>query len=172
MILLFACASPDAPFGDTSRVEDSADSAEPAPTGTGLVTWEGQAAVDAGWVGTEAITFRAELGLGEVLCEVLYPVTSVAPRTDCGDCSLAFDVLLGAPEVLVPDACEAAGYPEDVLATIEGTRRAYGYALDYFGHANVLLVDEGAGWDAAAFADFDQVQATIAYSWDRGYLDY
>lgn len=173
MILLLACAAPapsdSAPPIDTA---DTADSAPPAPTGTGLLTWEGAASIRDGWDGTETVTFRAELGLGDVLCELRYTVAGADPREDCPSCAIAYEVILGAPDVTVADGCGAAGYDAAAIAAIEGTTRGYGFATDYYGHASVLLVDEGGGWDAAAFADHDDTAGTLSYSWDHGYIDY
>jgi hypothetical protein len=43
---------------------------------------------------------------------------------------------------------------------------SYGYAPEYFGHAQMLMMDLGGGdWEAVTFASFDD--ATGAFSYDR-----
>jgi hypothetical protein len=83
--------------------------------------------------------------MGDAVCRIRYQVSSVAPRADCGD---------------------------DAIAALEGTTRAYGFIEEYIGHADVLTVDQGEGWEVAAYASWAQDSGDLSYEWERGYVAY
>lgn len=162
----------DSPAGDSADSGDTGETADTGSGGTGLLLLVGSASVDGAWDGVEDVELRGDLGLGELMCKIRYSITTTGTRADCEPCEWAYDVVLGEPEVLVADACDLAGYSADTIATIAGTTRAFGLARDYYGHADVLLSWNGAVWDGAAFADWNETTSTIAYSWDQGYVSY
>jgi hypothetical protein len=158
---------------DTDTDTDSdTDTDTDVQMNTGLVVLRGAADLADTWTGTESVVFTGDMGLGEVLCEVTFPVAPVAPRADCVECLLAWDVVFGAPEVRVDTLCALAGYDTATLAAIEGDERSYGLALDFLGHANALMVDDGTGWSPAAFVDWDAEAVFVTYDWDQGYVEY
>jgi hypothetical protein len=168
------------PGGDDTQVPDSAPPGDTAdtgapPHGTGLLYWEGEATVTGDtYDGHEDIALLADKGMGNAVCRIRYAVTSTALRSDCGDqCLWAFDVVLGPAEVLTDTgACGAAGYDEAAVAALEGTSRAYGYIDDYIGHAAVLMVDLGEGWEVADYAAWTDTQGGLSYHWEQGYTAY
>ncbi len=159
--------------GETGDSADTGDTGEPAG-GDGLLLWEGTATVTAdAYEGSEDILLLADMGLGDALCQVRYSVLSTSVRTDCGACLWAFDVVLGPAEVIEDKgACQLAGYDEAAIAAIEGSTRGYGYAEEHIGHAAVLLVDQGGGWDAVAFASWVEQTGAFSYEWEQAYVQY
>lgn len=161
---------------DTSDTEDSGDTADTgdtAPVGDdGLLSWNGGADVDGHWLGWESVVFQENMGLGDVLCEIRYPVEDVGPRDDCAECEVAFDVQLGAGEVLLDERCAAAGEDASTIAAREGEVRGYGFALNYLGHSNVLMYDDAGVWKAVAFVDWDEEALTLTYAWEQAVISY
>ena len=153
--------------GDTGDSGDSGDSGQQA-----LLTFQGAATVDgSGYAGTEDVVLRANLGLGEELCRVHYAIASTSERTDCDGCAWAFEVGLGAPEVVLDTgACASAGYGAAGGAAIEGSTRGQGFSEEYVGHSDVLMVDQGDGWMAVSFSQYDAKTGAFVYQWDQGYL--
>ena len=159
--------------GDTGADSGGADSGEPG--GEGLLYLEGEAVASAGgYVGREDVLLLAELGLGDALCRIRCDVTSTASRTDCDECLWAFDLTLGPAEVLVDEggACALAGYDAEAVAALEGATRSYGFIDDYIGHAAVLMHDQGAGWEVAAYATWSPETGAVSYQWEQGYVAY
>lgn len=198
-LLLLACTAPkpvdDSGAGDsTPAVDSSPDSAaetggeSAAETGDdtagdtgedtglvgddGLLAWAGEADVADGWDGSESVVFVADVGLGDTLCEVWYPVTGIAPRDDCAECILAWDVVLGAPDVRIDTLCETAGQDAATIAAREGETRSYGIALDFLGHSNVLMLDDGGVWKAVTFVDWNGEAMTVSYQWEQAVISY
>ena len=58
------------------------------------------------------------------------------------------------------------------VAALDGEARMYGIALDYIGHANVLLVQNAGEWDVEAYVDWNETAGTVNYEWDQGYHTY
>ena len=162
--------------GETGETGDTGETNETGDTGLvgdeGLLSWVGDATIGDGWEGSESVRFVAQSGLGDTLCDVRYPVTSLRVRDDCADCVVAYDVVFGAPEVLTDTACAAAGYDAATIAAGEGEERAYGFALDYVGHANVLMRYEDERWQAVSFVDWNEAKERIVYNWEQGYVEY
>ena len=176
--VLLACA----PGADTAApaAEDTVGHAEPTDTadtatptsGTGLLTLLGSATVDSTYVGTEEIRFAPTTGGAQTLCAIVVPVAATAARTDCADCQWAFDVVLGAPTVHTDTACAAAGYDTAAIDALEGTVRGYGFADEYLGHAEALLVLQDDAWEPVSFADWSTETGQLSYAWEQGYLPY
>lgn len=178
--VLLACAHradtapPDADTavpGDTAEAADTADTAG-LEGGTGLLTRVGQATVGSSYNGTEEIRFAPTAGDAQALCSVVVPVTAAGARSDCADCLWAFDVVLGAPTVSIDTACEAAGYNAQAIAALEGSVRGYGFADEYLGHAEALLVLQDGAWEPVSFADWSAETGLLSYEWEQGYLPY
>ncbi len=145
---------------DTGWTEDGPPSGPEA----WLVHRDGHATIGDVFVGTESWRVTTDRGLGEVTCELTYPLASVAVRDDCAACDWAFDVELGAATVGLTDDCALAGI--DPTAPTEGTLRGYGLATDYLGHAHTLLVDDGGGWLPVAFVEWDPGTGQVDYRWE------
>ena len=158
----------DTASGDTA---DTSDTAGPVG-GTGLLTLIGQATVGSSYDGTEEIRFAPTTGDAQALCSVVVPVSAAQARTDCLDCLWAFDVVLGAPTVNTDTACEAAGYDAQAIAALEGSVRSYGFADEYLGHAEALLVLQDDTWEPVSFADWSAKTGLLSYEWEQGYLPY
>ncbi len=156
--------------GETDQ--DSAETGDSAKTALGLLTWSGSASVAEGWAGEESVLLLGDMGLGEARCAIDYAVSSTASREDCAECALAYDVVLGAPTTRVSTDCAAAGYDEATIGALEGQTRSYGFALDYLGHSNVLMLDDGGVWKAVAFVDWDEDELQLRYAWEQGYVPY
>ena len=70
-------------------------------------------------------------------------------------------------------ACTPGEGPDPAaVAALEGTSRAYGYIDDYIGHAAVLMVDLGEGWEVADYAAWTDTQGGLSYLWEQGYTAY
>lgn len=159
------------PPDDTSPPEDSGA----VEHGEGLLLREGRATVGLeAYEGHEDVVLLSELGVGEAVCRIRCTVHSVASRDDCGEsCLWSFELALGPAEVLVDfGACEAAGYDAAAIAGLEGTTRAYGFIEEHVGHADVLVVDEGQGWEVAAYASWDPDSGALSYEWEQGFVSY
>lgn len=174
-------ADNDTAGGDSADTTDTAqdsDTGGDSDTGTdtglqtGLLTWNGEAVVGAGYSGTEHILLLGDFGLGDPACDIAYTVQSTEARDDCAECAWAWDVRFGAPEVLVGDRCEVVGYDEAAIAALEGTTRSVGLALDFMGHGNALMVYTGASWSAVALAAWSEADSTVDYEWAQSYVDY
>jgi hypothetical protein len=50
----------------------------------------------------------------------------------------------------------------------DGMSRSYGYDPDFVGHAQILMVWDGAYWQAVSYADWDDGARTIDYDWVDG----
>ena len=162
------------PAADTAAPgspDDIADTADPEG-GTGLLTLIGRATVGSSYEGTEEIRFAPTTGGAQTLCSITVPVTATAPRSDCDDCLWAFDVVLGAPTIGIDTSCEAAGYDDESIAALEGSVRGQGFADEYLGHAEALLVLQDGSWEPVSFADWSEATGLLSYEWEQGYLPY
>ncbi len=155
---------------------DGADDDDSASGPQGLLGRLGTAAVSvSSYEGSEELYFTTDYGEGDDICRIRYTLTSVAVRDDCPDCSWAFDIELGAPELLTesPPGCLATtGVDSATMAQLEGSMVSYGYNPDYFGHIQVLRVEEGGVWDSAGHASWDSGSGSFSYDWQAGYQSY
>ncbi len=171
--VLLACAAPADDSGtDDSGTDDSGtDDSGTDDSGTGLLVFAGAATVGADYLGTEQIRFGPTTG-GDPLCVIDIPVSSVGIREDCAECLWAFDLTFSTPTVLIDTHCAAIGYDEAAIAAITGSRRACGFADEYLGHAEALLVETDGAWEPVSFADWSPVNGALSYAWEQGYQDY
>lgn len=180
-LLLLACTAPDGDSGkgtdatadtgdtgdsgvtqDTSGTGDSTDTST-TPQAQGLVVRTGAATANTeGYEGWEELAFIGDEGDGDDLCRVRYQLSSIGARTDCADCTWAHDLGLAEITMVTETTCPA-GFPPP-----ESTTRSYGYIAEYFGHANVLAEDAGAGWSATSFADWDETSGAFDYEIEDG----
>ena len=174
--LALSCGGDD----DTGPVEGDTDADADADSDTdadgdsdivGLLAQHGTATVDGhGYQGQEAVLFIADQGMGEELCRIEYEVSGTGVREDCEDCVWAFDLQAGAPTVVIEDRCADVGWDASAVAAIEGSWICYGFAREYIGHADALLVFESDGWGPVAYASWDEPTGAFNYEWDRGYV--
>ncbi len=165
---------------ETGQPEETGDSGDSGETGSEpLTAAEGRigaaTVVDSAYAGSETWYLVADSGSGATLCEIQLTLTSAAARTDCTDCAWAFDLEISDAAVLTDEggACAAVlGYDADTVADLNGSTVSYGYAPEYYGHAQVLMVESEAGWQAQSFAAHDEATGLFTYDWEIGYREY
>ncbi len=163
----------------------SGGSTTPADSGTvtvtdteppqGLLVRSGSATVSDSYTGSEQLRFTGDEGAGELLCELVFELTSTTVRDDCEDCLWAFDLVLSGAQVLVDEAgaCLALhGVDASTVSTWDGTTRSYGYNDDYVGHAKVLMFDDGEAWIPVTMVTWDADAGSLSYDWIDGYHAY
>ncbi len=179
-LALVACdGSPPADDDDDIQLDDDDDVVgddDSAGPDEGLLGREGTATVlNDSYEGTEDLFFATEYGLGEDLCRIRYSLSTVAVRDDCEDCVWAFDLQVGAPELIAeagPGCLATVGVDGATLAGLEGTVVAYGYNPDYFGHIQVLYVEQEGAWGSVGHASWDSGSGEFSYDWEDGYHPY
>ena len=129
---------------------------------------------------TMSLVGMDDAGEDLVVCSVSYLLSAdaSAARSDCTDCSWAFDV---AVSDVVVDAeagsgCAAIlcqlGLDEDPLVAFDGATKTYGYNPDFFGHAEILMtLDASGAWVPGGFAAL-QDDDSVTYTIEDGYYDY
>jgi len=179
VLLLAACGGgpDDGPDDDQSPGDDDiADDDDSAAERLGLLGRQGTATVLSGsFEGVEERYFTTEYGEGVDLCRIRYPLSSIAVRDDCEDCEWAFDLLIGAPELIAevePGCLATVGVDSAALGELEGGVVSYGYDPDYLGHIQVLCVDQGGGWVAVGHASWEPGSGEVSYDWQDGYHPY
>jgi len=173
LLLLFAVAcDADAPDDDDSADTDDDDDAGDDDDSSGdiaLVVLEGHATADAGdYSGTETYTVVAEQGQGDILCAIRYDWNPITPRDDCEACLWAWD-LEASGAVMTAESgvgCAGAGVSP---SQFEGEGRAHGFAVEYIGHADVLMVWLEESSEAVAFAGYVPKTGELYYEWETGY---
>lgn len=189
LLLVFACGDKDDTAGDGGGTDGGGTDGGADGGGTdggtdggatdggserlGALIFQGEATVHTSYMGSERLVFKADSGSGEVLCQLLYGIEGATPRTDCDECDWAFDVVVGPVQVEadVDGACEAIGYGQAARDAMAGSTRGYGYIAEYFGHAPVLVVDDG-GWNPVSYASYDETSGLLAYDWQDATLPY
>ena len=161
--------------GDDDFSGDDDTTGDDDTGGTALYGFLGESEVDpaAGYDGHEDLYFIADSGAGADVCRVRVSLTSTAERDDCTDCEWAFD-LLGADPVVVAESsvgCAGVGYDGAAIDALAGAR-AYGFAREYFGHNDVLMVEQEGIWTAVNFADWNEGSGVLTYDWEVGYQSY
>lgn len=163
----------DDPGDDTAGDDDGDDDSDGEMA---LVGYFGRALVQTlGYAGTEELYFSPHGGVGLDLCRIRYSLVSTAVRDDCEDCVWAFELSATEPEIIAGSAgdCEALGYDAVAIDELLSRPRAYGYAPEYYGHANVLLVSNNTGgWDVVSFAAWSDGGGQFSYNWEIGYQMY
>ena len=117
-----------------------------------------------------------EKGAGAELCRIQYDVDdSGKARGDCSNCEWAWDVVISNAALISESGvgCETGfGLGSAAISALDGTTLGLGYDADYYGHAAVLMRDDGSGWTAVAFATWDAHTQSFSYTWQTGYLKY
>jgi hypothetical protein len=122
----------------------------------------------------------ADDGSDVVVCSVSYTLSAdiSTARSDCADCSWAFDVAV--TDVMVDEenasGCAAIlcqlGLDSDPLVAFDGSTKTYGYNPDFFGHAEILMtLDASGAWVPGGFAAA-QDDGSVTYTIEDGYYDY
>lgn len=162
--------------GETADTTDTTDTGDSGTTGSGLVGRIGTATADASsYDGTEEWYLISEDGKGEDVCRIRTTLTNVgAPRTDCADCLWAHDLVVSAPEIIAESGpgCAVFGYDASTIGDLDGTTVSYGYIPEYYGHAQVLAVDDGTRWNVVTFAAWDDATSAFSYDWQDGIQEY
>lgn len=166
--------------GDTDTDTDLADSdtdvVDTDVPRSGAEGQSGTGTMDGGsYLGVEEWYFVGADGYGADICRIGYTLTSTDPRTDCADCSWAYDLVLSDAHVIdeTDPGCEAVLAIDPVaVSDLDGKVVSYGYAPSYFGHAKMLMMDLGNGWTAVTFAAFDDTTGAFEYDWEAGYREY
>ena len=111
--------------------------------------------------------------MGDVLCRVEVTLTSTASRDDCGDCLWAWDLVVDEATIAAEGGvgCSAFGHDAAAVAAMAGTTRAYGYAEEYVGHADMLMIWVD-GWQGASFATWHPDSGALDYGWDDAYVEF
>lgn len=177
----------DASPGDATEVQEPSDDLnevvqDPAGGDVGdegeelLLSREGDADVD-GLVfeGVEDLSFTTDQGLGDDVCRISYKLKATEPRHDCDICEWAFDLMASEAQILAgtSGACADLGYDNVGIANLLAQPRSYGFARDYYGHADVLVVfDPAVGWDVVSFANWSSDAGEFSYVWSLGYVTY
>lgn len=157
---------------DTAETGDTADTEETGDTGashgTGFLARSGVGTATLDTLdGTEEWALLDEDDVD--ICRVSSVATSTGTRSDCGQCAWAQDLVLSATVEVTAGTCAAAGIDP---ADFDGLTRSYGYVPDYYGHAQVIMEDAGAGWDAQGYATWDEATGTFAWYIDDGEISY
>lgn len=202
LLLLVACPGGDKETGDTADTQDTQDTTETdtsesdtAETDTGETDTEetdtaqermglagrlGTHTADASsWEGTEELYFIGDEGEGADICRLQLSFSSDSPnallRDDCdvylGACDFAWDLEIVAAEIVAESDVGCAGTwgtPESWVGQVV----SYAYVSEYYGHAQVIMVDEGKGWDAVSFAFYDDEAKLLTYDWEDGERPY
>jgi len=146
------------------------------PDNQGLLGRAGTATVSyTSYEGTEELYFAADQGQGEDICRIRYDLSSTAVRDDCADCEWAFDLVVSGAELITetaPGCLATVGADSAALGDLEGTVVSYGYDPDYFGHIEILFVEQGGAWAAADHASWDASSGAFSYDWEDGYHPY
>ncbi len=166
LLPLLACGEPQVTDTDTDTDADTDADTDVQ----GLVVRVGQAQTDgSAYSGTEDWVLYAEEGLGAELCRVRFDVSLVSTSAGCSECLWAVDVLLEDPVLVVGEDCAPMGVNPDDLGPLDEQARSQGYAEEYIGHANVLMVQADPLWEAVCFATWDGT--SFDYEWEQGFVD-
>ncbi len=149
---------------------------ETTPSGqvrVGLRHFDGQATIaeDLGsYEGWEAFHFTGEQGQGEDICQIRYAMASAATRSDCPDCTWAFDLVSAGASVEAESGEGCAGLGLDA-AGFEDLAYSYGYAAESGAYQDVLMYQVGNyGWYPVTFASWEAPR--FAYDWEMGLYYY
>ncbi len=170
-------ATSDDDTGDDDTGDDDYTGDDDTTSGDddALYGYLGEAVVDplTGYDGHEDLYYIADSGAGADLCRVRVTLTSTAVRDDCADCEWAFDLHAEDPQVIAESAvgCAGVGVDEAAIDAL-AVPRGYGYAREYFGHNDVLMVEQKGVWTAVNFADWNEGSGALAYDWEVGYHSY
>jgi hypothetical protein len=162
---------------DTTGDDDATDDDDSTgdDDGNALYGYLGEAVVLAGssYDGHEDLYYIADSGAGDDLCRVRVALVSTTPRDDCADCEWAFAVTATDPQVVADSSvgCAGVGVDGDVIAGLAG-ERGYGFAREYFGHTDVLMIDQQGIWTAVNFAVWSEATGELNYDWEVGYQGY
>ena len=180
--LLLAGCPPDADADsgdDDARGDDDTHGADATTgdddDGRALHGFAGEATViaEASFDGHEDLYYIADDGAGADICRVRVALTSTTPRDDCADCEWAFAVTAADPQVVTESAvgCDGVGIDDAAIADLAG-ERGYGFAREYFGHNDVLMVEQQGVWTAVNFALWVEATGALSYDWEVGYQPY
>jgi hypothetical protein len=129
--------------------------------------------------GVEEHYLIGDEGLGSCLCRVRYELFGVGtPDVACDECSWSFIIEKQSPEIVtdVSGTCGSSelGLDADAIAAMDGTRIAYGYAPQDWGHSNVLMrFDEmDQTWGGIAYASWYEDTGELFYDNREGYCGY
>jgi hypothetical protein len=160
---------------DTDADTDTDMDTDTDPERVGVLSRVGVAVAGVDFVGTEDLIFiDGAYGTGEVLCQIRSTLTASGPRSDCPDCLFAFDLTVSDSLVLVDEGpcLSVTGFDASNVSSLDGRTIAYGYDADYVGHAQILMVNDGAGWAPATYCAYDETTGAVSYDWFDGTYAY
>ncbi|MEE2751456.1 MAG: hypothetical protein VX519_08490 [Myxococcota bacterium] len=165
---------------DSGVLETGREETGQSDTGsTGLTGLQGRAVQalvgDGSFEGHEEVYFVSESGMGADVCRFRYALSSQGVRQDCDSCDWAFDLTVSGVELLFeeePGCLETLGTDSSGLGSLEGQVVSYGYTEEYFGHAQVVLMEVGTAWAAVANAAWDPATGAFSFDWREGYVEY
>jgi hypothetical protein len=173
LLLVAGCSGPT-DDDDTTVDDDTADDDDTGATGRAMLSYAGDAIADAAlYTGTESLVLVDDDGMGAVLCRVGYTLTGTAPRDDCDECLWAWDLELSVATITDESGagCDPLGHDTATVAAMNGTTRAYGFAEEYVGHADMLMIDID-GWQGVSFATWHADSGTFDYGWDDAFVEF
>ena len=107
------------------------------------------------------------------VCRIRATLTATGTRSDCTVCTWAHDLVLAGSAVVAESDVGCDGvFGAGAAAALEGAGVAYGFAEEYYGHPDVLMVGGDAGWAAAGFARWDEVDGGLEYDIEDGVRTY
>lgn len=152
----------------------SMDTSLPGLTGLQGRTVQAQV-VEGDFEGQEEVYFVSDSGLGTDICRYQYTLSSLRGREDCDSCDWAFDLSISGVELLLeeePGCIATLGMDSLTLESLEGQVVSYGYTEEYFGHAQVVLMEVGSAWVAVANAAWEPSTGAFSFDWREGYVGY
>jgi hypothetical protein len=154
----------------TPSTDDTATTHTSEALNVGLRHFDGEATVGKSYEGWEAFHFTGEQGLGEDVCQVRYAVTSTAVRSDCPDCTWAFD--LSTSDASVEGETGKGCTDLDIEpGAFEGLSYSYGWAESSGPYESVLMYQVGSyGWYPVSPARWQEPR--FSYDWEMGLYYY
>ena len=169
LVLLLPITQLATTCGSTGPGDTGPEGTETTGDDVGLRHFTGGATVvpSERYTGWEAFHFTDERGQGEDLCRVRYDLVSLGARTDCPDCTWAFDLEArgAAVEPRGDPGCEELGI---TAMEFEGAQYAYGFAASTGAYQDVLMYQVGGyGWYPVSWASWDDPD--FSYDWPMNY---
>jgi len=157
----------------TQTDTDTGDKTTSTGDSTGLLGRTGTATVgDDSFLGSEELYLIADSGNGDDVCRLRYDLAYTATRTDCTVCEWAFDLIVSNVAIVSENGvgCDGIGHDADFIDSLENSTVSYGFAFEYIGHSDMLMVYNDTSWQASTFVSLED--STLGYDWQVGYQTY
>ena len=162
---------------DTDSDRDEPEQDQYAQTGICGTTATGVATTDT-FRGQEERYLIGDEGYGDDVCRVRYSLNVIGePRTDCPNCSWAFDLQIADASIIAESesGCTDSSLALDgtAISELNGQQTAYGYVEEYMGHSSVIMRANLKGqWEAIAFASWNPKTGEFSYDRKDGHCGY